>query len=109
MFQRRTLFVLGAGSSNEVNMPLGTDLAKMIANKLDIQFDGGALVGDGDRDLFEEFSECNPGEIGASVTAFNCQVRLTTSLKLTARIRISSVTAKRPSSNRSSKRRPKAP
>jgi hypothetical protein len=41
MFKRRTLFVLGAGASAEVDFPLGSQLAKAIGNKLDIRFEGG--------------------------------------------------------------------
>jgi hypothetical protein len=36
MFKRRTLFVLGAGASAEVKLPVGTELATAIANLLNI-------------------------------------------------------------------------
>jgi hypothetical protein len=56
MFRRRTLFVLGAGASKEVEMPVGADLAKTIARKCDIRFDRGfEPVGSGDFALFDQF------------------------------------------------------
>jgi hypothetical protein len=36
MFKRRTLFILGAGASAEVGLPVGTKLAKAIANLLNV-------------------------------------------------------------------------
>jgi hypothetical protein len=53
MFKRQTLFILGAGASAEVGMPLGTELAATISKKMDIRFEfGHEFVGTGDRDLF---------------------------------------------------------
>jgi len=37
--QQKTLFVIGAGASNEVKLPVGADLKKLISNALDIRFD----------------------------------------------------------------------
>jgi len=34
MFKRRTLFVVGAGASAEVKLPVGAQLAKNIGHKL---------------------------------------------------------------------------
>jgi len=43
MFKRHTLFVVGAGASQELNMPVGTDLAKAIHSKLNLKpGEGGA-------------------------------------------------------------------
>jgi hypothetical protein len=53
MFKRQTLFVLGAGSSFEVDIPLGTGLAKTISATMDIRFGKGMEpIGSGDIDLF---------------------------------------------------------
>src|SRR5438105_10539862 len=53
MFNRRTLFVLGAGASAEVGLPIGTGLAAAIKKKMDIRFEfGNRPVGDGDMDLY---------------------------------------------------------
>src|ERR1700722_19142708 len=34
MFKRDTLFIIGAGASQEVGFPLGTELAKLIGSRL---------------------------------------------------------------------------
>jgi len=39
MFQPNTVFVLGAGASHEVGLPLGSELKRIIANKLDFEYD----------------------------------------------------------------------
>lgn len=39
MFKRRTLFIVGAGASQEVGFPLGTQLAKLIGQRLGRQVD----------------------------------------------------------------------
>jgi hypothetical protein len=55
MFNRRTLFVCGAGTSFEAGLPLGVGLAKAIAAKLDINFQGGyQQTGSGDFELYED-------------------------------------------------------
>ncbi len=38
MFQSKTLFVVGAGASNEARMPTGNELTATITNKIDIKF-----------------------------------------------------------------------
>jgi hypothetical protein len=38
MFNKRTLFVVGAGASKEVGLPTGTELMVRIATKLDLRF-----------------------------------------------------------------------
>jgi hypothetical protein len=38
MFRTRTVFVLGAGSSKEVDFPLGDELKQVIAERLLIKF-----------------------------------------------------------------------
>lgn len=53
MFKRRTLFVLGAGASAEVDCPVGTALAGAIKSKMDIRFEGfNENIGAGDLELF---------------------------------------------------------
>lgn len=44
MLKNRTLFVVGAGASNEFGLPLGTKLAEQIAAKLHFKFDFGNLI-----------------------------------------------------------------
>ena len=39
MFRSKTVFVLGAGASQEVGLPVGEELKKKIAQKIDIKFD----------------------------------------------------------------------
>jgi len=41
MFKSKTLFVVGAGASQEAGLPTGTELKSIIAEKLDITFDHG--------------------------------------------------------------------
>jgi hypothetical protein len=55
MFNRRTVFIIGAGASAEAKMPIGSELALTISKKLDIRFDefGRRPVGGGDFHLFE--------------------------------------------------------
>ena len=38
MFESKTVFVLGAGASHEVGLPVGSGLAEIISKKLDIRF-----------------------------------------------------------------------
>lgn len=40
MFTRKTVFIVGAGGSFEVGLPVGDKLKEMIATKLNIKFDG---------------------------------------------------------------------
>lgn len=66
MFTRRTLFVLGAGSSFEAGLPLGTGLAKIIRHKMDIRFERFVQpIGSGDHDLFAHIAHLHPQEADA--------------------------------------------
>lgn len=68
MFTRRTLFVLGAGSSFEADLPLGTELATIIRRKMDIQFeDNSEPSGSGDYELYRHVIQTasKNGEDGA--------------------------------------------
>jgi hypothetical protein len=68
MFRHRTLFILGAGASNEIGMPTGVNLATLISSKMDIVFsDDGQQVGDGDREIFRQV--CS----GIPVSSQDCQ------------------------------------
>jgi hypothetical protein len=61
MFNRKTLFVCGAGTSFEAGLPLGVDLAKAIAAKMDVRFERGYhAVSDGDFDLYNAFKHVLP-------------------------------------------------
>jgi hypothetical protein len=52
MFYRKTLFILGAGASTEIGLPLGGGLASVIASKMDVRFEmGHRPIGTGDFDF----------------------------------------------------------
>src|SRR5262245_59274968 len=58
MFNRRTLFVLGAGASVEAGMPTSPELADTIGKKMDIRFDWGqSHVGAGDLELYRQITD----------------------------------------------------
>jgi hypothetical protein len=52
MLRRRTVLVLGAGSSVEFNLPAGEGLAKSIAQKTYFWFDESGIIQTGDFDLY---------------------------------------------------------
>jgi hypothetical protein len=57
MFKRKTLFVLGAGSSFEAGLPVGHDIARTIGDKADIRFEGfNQPVSNGDFQLFGQIT-----------------------------------------------------
>jgi hypothetical protein len=51
MFRRQTLFVIGAGASNEFDIPVGKDLATNISRKMDLRRE------DGDTSLYEHMKQ----------------------------------------------------
>lgn len=54
MLREKTVFIVGAGASREFNLPVGTQLAQMISQKLNINFDNwGEGKATGDHDLFD--------------------------------------------------------
>lgn len=53
MFERSTVFIVGAGASKEVNLPVGSDLTGTIASKVDIPFRDGWKQSSGDRKIAE--------------------------------------------------------
>jgi hypothetical protein len=63
MFNRQTLFIVGAGSSAEVDFPVGTQLARQIGAKMDIRFERGFNpVGTGDHGLYSHIVHSKPQE-----------------------------------------------
>jgi hypothetical protein len=55
LFKKRTLFIVGAGAGYEIGMPVGVNLATIIANKMDIKFnEWGYEQKSGDRELFSQ-------------------------------------------------------
>ena len=57
MFSRPTLFVIGAGASYELGLPLGEDLKDKISNLLNITFPDGWNQKTGDHQIAEIFRE----------------------------------------------------
>ena len=56
MFKRRTLFIVGAGASAEVGMPMGIEFAKRIAKLVDFKAaEPGLDQGDGDTHFLGQF------------------------------------------------------
>jgi hypothetical protein len=55
MFNCRTLFVLGAGASFEVGLPIGVNLARDIAERLNIYIEDYRELKSGDRHLLQAF------------------------------------------------------
>ena len=53
MLKQQTVFVVGAGASKEFGLPVGSELAIKISEKLDVLFDDfGTKIESGDKDLF---------------------------------------------------------
>jgi hypothetical protein len=58
MFNRRTLFIIGAGASAEVGFPVGKTLAETIGKKADIRLEHGFKpIGLGDLELFSQITQ----------------------------------------------------
>lgn len=51
----KTVFIIGAGASNEVGLPVGSELKQKIAEALDIRCEDFGRVVSGDRCIFEAF------------------------------------------------------
>jgi hypothetical protein len=57
VFKRKTIFILGAGSSYEVGLPVGKDLATAIGKKMDIRFEAfNQPIGEGDFQLYAQLT-----------------------------------------------------
>jgi hypothetical protein len=70
MLKSKTVFVLGAGASKEVNLPIGSELRKIIAKRLEFKFDTfDHLQGSGDRKLFEMLNSKYRKEINTYLNA----------------------------------------
>lgn len=64
MLPSKTVFVLGAGASKEVGLPLGEELKKIIATMLDLRFDLPAIpIGKGDLRIFKMLIQAFPQAI----------------------------------------------
>src|SRR5258708_3589510 len=64
MIRKQTLFVVGAGASNEVGLPVGSELAARIARKMDITFsDGWRMDGSGDHQIYEVLKRRGGGTV----------------------------------------------
>ena len=61
---KKKVFVIGAGASNEVNMPLGKALIGQIAEKLDFDFDDFERQIKGSRTIMESINQ--EGENGVA-------------------------------------------
>lgn len=57
MFRAKTVFVLGAGSSSEVGLPIGEGLKHEIADKIDIRFQDGFRQNSGDFQIMSAIRE----------------------------------------------------
>ena len=57
MFRSKTVFILGAGASAEVGLPIGNELKKIIAQKIDIRFDYGQTQVSGDGQIMQALWE----------------------------------------------------
>jgi hypothetical protein len=51
MFESKTLFVVGAGASAEIDLPVGNTLLETIAKKLNIAFQDGVRLSSGDPEI----------------------------------------------------------
>lgn len=75
MARTKTLFVLGAGASVEVGLPLGAELTRTIASLVDIKFENGHIQTSGDKDIVEALRTLvrlpgnNPGDFNPYISA----------------------------------------
>lgn len=69
MFEKKTLFVVGAGAGAEVGLPVGTQLAGNIAKALDFEFEYGEMTA-GDRELHRALRlHCGPRDFNSYADA----------------------------------------
>lgn len=70
MFRNKTTFVIGAGASKEVNMPVGSELAELIFYKCDLYFEQFAREPKrGDKRIFSYFLQKEHHQIAEFVEA----------------------------------------
>lgn len=67
MFRSKTVFVVGAGASCELNFPSGAQLLHRIADSLDIFFDTSNYMQRGDRRLYHAFQQLAGQDTGVSL------------------------------------------
>ena len=63
MFKSRTLFVIGAGASAEVGLPVGDQLREDISKRVDIRFSHSYTLESGDQDICETLRRISGGKI----------------------------------------------
>jgi len=69
MFKRRTLFVVGAGASAEVDFPVGGQLARIISDKLDVRINHGEATSTSDPEFFEQINRAFRSDINEYIRA----------------------------------------
>jgi hypothetical protein len=57
MRPNKTVFIIGAGASKEVGLPIAKELIEIIAQKLNYQIKGGSLVPGGDNEIFDAIQQ----------------------------------------------------
>ncbi len=67
---KRIVFVIGAGASKEVNMPVGEELKENISRLLDIRYEGGFRLESGDFNISEAL-KIHTKNIGRDNSAYN--------------------------------------
>jgi hypothetical protein len=83
MFNRHTLFIVGAGASKELNMPIGAGLAKAIHNKTSVKLDLGRITAAGDMAFAQELARASrqgPGDFFAAARLIHNGILLTHSI-----------------------------
>jgi hypothetical protein len=70
MFKRKTLFVVGAGASHEVGLPVGSGLTKDIATRLQLIVDHGRIAEAGDEEFTRAFFRPHKSDITEYTNAY---------------------------------------
>jgi hypothetical protein len=71
VFRSKTVFIVGAGASHEVGLPVGDQLRPLIANKLNLRVQAGMVI-PADVDVWEAIRECSrlPSGLAGDVNAY---------------------------------------
>ena len=69
MFHKPTVFIIGAGASFEVGLPLGAELKTRVADTLKFRFDHIKGQTDGDFELFEVLKRRYGNKVGLYTSA----------------------------------------
>jgi len=65
MRPKKTVFIVGAGASKEVGLPIAKELIEIIAQKLGYQIERGSLIaGQGDDDILDAIQQITPDRAG---------------------------------------------